>query len=406
MAYTVNKTNNSAVPNAYTVQDGVVNTETDLSLIGKGYSGYGELIAENFLQLLENFSSGTAPSKPIAGQLWWDSSTSKLKVWTGNAFSTTGTSPYQSTAPDNLAAGDTWIDSDTGQFYFYNGTQSILVGPPGATGTQSGFVYNTILDSEDNSRNVTYAYNDDVLVYIVSDEEFTPKIAISGFATIKKGLTLSTAISGNKFQGTSTDSDALGGNSASAFLRSNSNDTTSGTLGIVNDSGISVGADNDLSVSVDSTGVVFSNIISNTDFTFKVNDAGSTTTVMTIDGSESRVGIGTTTPSTKLEVNGTIKATQFEGIIAGSGASSFSSLSLTQNGTLVFEGATDDEFETTLTVVDPTADRTITLPNITGTVITTGDSGTVTKDMLASVVTLQILNSSGSVLKTIFGAGA
>ncbi len=406
MAYTVNKTNNSAVPNAYTVQDGVVNTETDLSLIGKGYSGYGELIAENFLQLLENFSSGTAPSKPIAGQLWWDSSTSKLKVWTGNAFSTTGTSPYQSTAPDNLAAGDTWIDSDTGQFYFYNGTQSILVGPPGATGTQSGFVYNTILDSEDNSRNVTYAYNDDVLVYIVSDEEFTPKIAISGFATIKKGLTLSTAISGNKFQGTSTDSDALGGNSASAFLRSNANDTTSGTLGIVNDSGISVGADNDLSVSVDSTGVVFSNIISNTDFTFKVNDAGSTTTVMTIDGSESRVGIGTTTPSTKLEVNGTIKATQFEGIIAGSGASSFSSLSLTQNGTLVFEGATDDEFETTLTVVDPTADRTITLPNITGTVITTGDSGTVTKDMLASVVTLQILNSSGSVLKTIFGAGA
>ena len=127
---------------------------------------------------------------------------------------------------------------------------------------------------------------------------------------------------------------------------------------------------------------------------------------MTIDGSESRVGIGTTSPTTKLEVSGTVKATQFEGIIAGSGASSFSSLTLTQNGTLVFEGATDDDFETTLTVVDPTADRTITLPNVTGTVITTGDSGTVTKDMLASVVTLQILNSSGSVLKTIHGAGA
>ena len=242
MAYTVNKTNNSAVPNAYTVQDGVVNTETDLSLIGKGYSGYGELIAENFLQLLENFSSGTAPSKPIAGQLWWDSSTSKLKVWTGNAFSTTGTSPYQSTAPDNLAAGDTWIDSDTGQFYFYNGTQSILVGPPGATGTQSGFVYNTILDSEDNSRNVTYAYNDDVLVYIVSDEEFTPKIAISGFATIKKGITLSTAISDNKFQGTATDSDALGGVSSANYFRSNANDTTSGTITVANDGGIIIGA--------------------------------------------------------------------------------------------------------------------------------------------------------------------
>ena len=56
MAYTVNKTNSSASPNQYIVQDGVVNSQTDLSFIGKGYAGYGELIAENFLHLLENFS--------------------------------------------------------------------------------------------------------------------------------------------------------------------------------------------------------------------------------------------------------------------------------------------------------------------------------------------------------------
>ena len=43
MPYTVNKTNSSASPSSYTVQDGVVNTQTDLSLIGKGYAGYGEL---------------------------------------------------------------------------------------------------------------------------------------------------------------------------------------------------------------------------------------------------------------------------------------------------------------------------------------------------------------------------
>ena len=55
MPYTVNKTNSSASPNAYTVQDGVVHAQTDLSFIGKGYAGYGELIAENFLHLLENF---------------------------------------------------------------------------------------------------------------------------------------------------------------------------------------------------------------------------------------------------------------------------------------------------------------------------------------------------------------
>jgi len=55
----------------------------------------------------------------------------------------------------------------------------------------------------------------------------------------------------------------------------------------------------------------------------------------------------------------------------------------TYGASLTFEGATADAYETTLTVVDPTADRTITLPNITGTIITTGDTGTVTVTMMA-----------------------
>ena len=53
---------------------------------------------------------------------------------------------------------------------------------------------------------------------------------------------------------------------------------------------------------------------------------------------------------------------------------------------VVFEGATANEFETTLTVTDPTADRTITLPDVTGTVITTGDTGSVTNTMLAGSI--------------------
>ena len=58
-------------------------------------------------------------------------------------------------------------------------------------------------------------------------------------------------------------------------------------------------------------------------------------------------------------------------------------LTLDTQADLIFEGATADAHETTIKVVDPTADRTITFPNVTGTVVTTGDTGTVATGMIA-----------------------
>jgi hypothetical protein len=52
------------------------------------------------------------------------------------------------------------------------------------------------------------------------------------------------------------------------------------------------------------------------------------------------------------------------------------------DGSIVLEGSTPDDFETTLTVIDPTADRTITFPDLSGTVVTTGDTGSVTSTMI------------------------
>jgi hypothetical protein len=405
MAYTVNKTNSAASPNQYIVQDGVVNTQTDLSFIGKGYAGYGELIAENFLHLLENFAAPTEPTKPVQGQLYYDSDNNRLKVYTGNLFVPAGGNvPYQPTQPTGIQQGDLWIDSDIGQLFFYDGSASVLVGPPASTGSLNGFVFENVTDSTTASQPITKWYSDGTLIAIVSDTEFTPQTAITGFPTVYKGITFTTSPSGIKLQGTATDADALGGIAAASFLRSDANDTTTGTLGIVNDSGLTVGADNDLSITVDGNGVILSNTAQNTDITFKVNDGGTSTTVMTIDGAESRIGIGTTTPTTKLDVSGTVNATAFTGPLTG--AVTTSGINITTSGTIIFEGATDNSFETTLTVADPTADRTITIPNVTGTVVTTGDTGTVTSTMFASSTSLQILSSTGAVLKTIYGAGA
>ena len=57
---------------------------------------------------------------------------------------------------------------------------------------------------------------------------------------------------------------------------------------------------------------------------------------------------------------------------------------LGQNAVLAFEGSADDANETTITVTNPTADRTITFPDVTGNVVTTGDTGTVTSTMIAN----------------------
>lgn len=92
---------------------------------------------------------------------------------------------------------------------------------------------------------------------------------------------------------------------------------------------------------------------------------------------------------------GTITATQFSGNVY-----------LANAQTITFEG-TDDTHETTLTIVDPTADRTITLPNVTGTVVTTGDSGSVTNAMLAgSIGNTKLANSSITIDGTTIALGA
>jgi hypothetical protein len=76
-------------------------------------------------------------------------------------------------------------------------------------------------------------------------------------------------------------------------------------------------------------------------------------------------------------------------------------------GSLSFEGSTANAFETTLAVVDPTADRTITLPNVTGTVVTTGDTGTVTSTMLLNDTIVDAdINSSAEIAVSKLADGA
>jgi len=375
MAYTVNKSNTAASPNQYTVQDSILNTQTDVPFVGKGYAGYGEVIAENFLHLLENFSNTAAPGKPIKGQLWYDESSSKIKVYTGSSFQPVGGATYSSVEPAGLNAGDLWIDSDTQQLFFNNGAANVLVGPPASSGTKNGFEYSTISDSGDIERNITRVFNNDVQIAIISDASFTPKVAIAGFATITKGINLSTAVAGNKFTGTSTNSDALGGEAAGSYLRIDGASTSSTTrsLSIINDVGLTLGTDSDFRILIDNVGVHMQNNTVDEDLIFRVNDGGTITTVMTIEGSTARMGIGTVSPTTKLDVVGTVNATAFTGPITGAVSGSAVTVTEGGDGLAIVNGS----FKATISSAALSANRTLTLPNRSGTVLTSADTGTV-----------------------------
>jgi hypothetical protein len=100
-------------------------------------------------------------------------------------------------------------------------------------------------------------------------------------------------------------------------------------------------------------------------------------------------GIQSTNVQTALEELDTEK-------ISAAGSTITGELLIGTSGSLVFEGATANAFETTLAVTDPTADRTITLPDRSGTVITDADTGTVTNTMLAGSIALSKLVSLSS----------
>lgn len=80
MAYSINKKNGTI-----TIDEGQLNEETSLQLVGKDYFGYGSAIAQSFVNLLQNFASDTEPTNKIEGQIWYDTSKNYLRIWNADA---------------------------------------------------------------------------------------------------------------------------------------------------------------------------------------------------------------------------------------------------------------------------------------------------------------------------------
>lgn len=293
MAYVINLTDGTTFA---TIADGTINTSSSMTLVGKNYAGYGEFLDENFIHLLENSSNTTAPGAPLTGQIWWDSGNGILNVYNGATWKRIGGATASASAPSgaNSETGDLWYDTTNAQLKVYTGSAWLLVGPAFTAGTgTTGAIVDTIVDNTAVSHVVIKFFVEDSVVAIMSkDATFTPQSSITGFTTVRPGMTMATSVGGQTplFQGTATDSQLLDGIDSTGFLSATSNDTTSGTLGILNDSGLTVGVDQDAKLSVSGAGIVtLANQTSNQNLTFSVNVGGTPTTALTIFGANGTV---------------------------------------------------------------------------------------------------------------------
>ena len=285
MSYTITLTDGAVFA---TIADGTINTSSSMTLVGKNYAGYGQFINDDIIRLLESNSNTTPPGAPLTGQLWWDKTNNVLKIYNGTVFKTISAATASSSQPVSNSTGDLWFDTVNQQLNVWTGAAWLLVGPQFTAGQGiTGAIPATIVDNGSQSHYCIELYCGNDIVGIVSqDATFTPQNAISGFTTIRPGITLATIVGANVplFQGTATNSQALSGLASTQFMRNDANATTSGTVGILNNAGLSVGVNSDFRVSVAGTAVTVANQTSNGNINFSVNKAGTPTTVMTING--------------------------------------------------------------------------------------------------------------------------
>jgi microcystin-dependent protein len=329
MPYTIQFSDPSKSSNPITVNDLTENvTSTSLSLVGRNYSNYGVAFAKNFVHLLENFASPSAPNNSIEGQLWFNNATKKLFVndstgGTQNWRPAGGTHVAPSTSiPQNAILGDLWVDTLTQQLSLYNGNDWILVGPTALSGKKTGTYVERLEDSFGVDHLVSIEYVNDDAIKIVTTESFQPQKVIDGFLNLNPGVNISnkkffgpadTTIANTvtKIYGIATVAESLNVTtpsiatvSANNFARKDSSNQFFGQQSILNDAGLNVGSASNFSLSVVQGNAVVKNTADGGSLDFIISNQGSQNVILKLDGRNRRVGINNPTPQVELDVTG------------------------------------------------------------------------------------------------------
>ena len=382
MAYVINKFSGQQL---VVLDDGTIDTTTSLGLVGRNYIGYGETQNENFVFLLENFANTAPPSRPLVGQIWFNTTNDTAYTYDGTQWNPIGSATVGASSPPNTNSGALWLKTPINQLYVYTGTEWRFIGPEavegfGSTRARAGSLDNTAGDPQP----VIFLETNGTIFAICTAAAFVinPSNSVTGFSNaLQAGINLSATA---KINGSIT------GNAATADQLS--------TARLIN--GVPFNALSDVTVTANTSNLLKKGTyISGADFN------GSSETTWSVDAASSNViGKIVARNSEGGFSAGTITAT-FIGdltgnVTASTGVSTFNTVQANQfiGATLSGNAATATRLATARTINDINFDgsSSITVPASAATLTGTTINDSVTLSSLTQVGTLSSLNVNDS----------
>ena len=188
MSYVVNKTDGNI---AAVVEDGTINSQTSIKLVGIGYENYAETVAEDLVQILENFAGTVPPVTPLTGQLWYNKTANQLMVY-DTVFKPVNNVKIGTTYPILSNDGDFYYDNVLKQLFFSRNNEWQLIAPLYSDSQgRTEYTAETITDNNNKSHTALVLYVAGVRQMIISsDDAYQPVPYIIGFNFIKPGINI------------------------------------------------------------------------------------------------------------------------------------------------------------------------------------------------------------------------
>lgn len=384
MPYSLNKTNGIRLT---IVQDGSIDTTTDLTFVGKNYTGYGSPVNENFLKLLENFANGTAPKKPLAGQLWFDTNNRQLKLYDGRKFKGIGIIEAGTQRSTGMNAGDLHFDTSVKKLFAFDGTEWLAIGPTDFVATGNGLSQTIVLDNNsnghpayvftlDNTTSTIFSSDpDDYAIgsssgYYNSFKRIYPGINLAGASTL--GISSTSTTAGTLLWGTAASALGLvdGNNLIKAADLVRQSSLTAGVnypMLVLNDDGITVGLQSVFQMHVTNSNIANLSAINGTQIKLNVKTNESNyTNILIVDGSSNYSLL----PNPALRVNIGSSPNRFHNVYASTVTSSlFTGTTVSVNtvnaNSLNINNATANSAD-----IQSLTARNATIPSLNATTIT------------------------------------